>query len=179
MSNFVTLSDRDPHQLHWEVSNFLHHEANLLDERRFQEWLDLLTEDVHYFMPLSRNVKHGEHAEKEHTKAGRDVNWFDEGKWTLTKRLEQIQTGVHWAEEPLSRSAHLLTNILVQEVKGDEVAVSSKFLMYRNRDDRESDILVGSRRDTLRLVDGKLKLARRAIYLAQNVLLAKNLTVLF
>jgi 3-phenylpropionate/cinnamic acid dioxygenase small subunit len=31
-----------------EVEQFLYREARLLDERRFHEWLELLTEDIRY-----------------------------------------------------------------------------------------------------------------------------------
>ena len=62
-----------------EIEGFLYKEAELLDERRFEEWLDLLTEDIRYWMPMRRNVKFGE-SEREFTREGQDINWFDEGK---------------------------------------------------------------------------------------------------
>ena len=37
------------------VEQFLYREARLLDERRFHEWLELFTEDVHYWMAGRRN----------------------------------------------------------------------------------------------------------------------------
>jgi 3-phenylpropionate/cinnamic acid dioxygenase small subunit len=55
--------------------------------------------------------------------------------------------------------------------------VKCRFLVYRNRLETETDFLVGRRADTLRRVDGKLKIAARKIYLEQSVLMAKNLTV--
>ena len=42
-----------------EVEELLYHEAELLDERRFAEWLHLLTDDIRYWMPMRRNVKFG------------------------------------------------------------------------------------------------------------------------
>ena len=86
--------------LQQEVEQFYYTEAELLDERRFEEWLELLDEDIRYFMPLRRNVKYGQHAERENTRSGQDSAWFDEGKRTLTQRVAQIATGIHWAEEP-------------------------------------------------------------------------------
>ena len=86
-----------------EIEEFLYDESNMLDERRFKEWLDTLAEDLRYFMPMEYNVKAGEHAKRELTKREEQMSWFNEGKWTLMKRAEQILTGVHWAEEPLSR----------------------------------------------------------------------------
>jgi 3-phenylpropionate/cinnamic acid dioxygenase small subunit len=163
-----------------EIEAFLYHEAELLDERRYEAWLDLFTEDAHYFMPMRRNVPHDE-PDREFTRAGADVNWFDEGKDTLTRRVKQILTGIHWAEEPPSRICHMISNVQVAATaaSADEVRVKSRFLVYRNRVETETDFLVGKREDVLRRVDGGWKIARRKIVLDQNVLLAKNLTVFF
>ena len=163
-----------------EIEAFLYHEAELLDERRYEAWLDLFTEDAHYFMPMRRNVPHDE-PDREFTRAGADVNWFDEGKDTLTRRVKQILTGIHWAEEPPSRICHMVSNVQVAATaaSADEVSVKSRFLVYRNRVETETDFLVGKREDLLRRVDGGWKIARRKIVLDQNVLLAKNLTVFF
>ena len=162
-----------------EIEAFLYREVELLDERRYEDWLELFTEDAHYFMPMRRNVPHDER-EREFTRAGLDVNWFDEGKDTLSRRVKQILTGIHWAEEPASRICHLISNVQVLPgASPDEVAVKSRFLVYRNRVETETDFLVGKRDDVLRRVNGAWKIARRRIVLDQNVLLAKNLTVFF
>jgi 3-phenylpropionate/cinnamic acid dioxygenase small subunit len=163
-----------------EIEAFLYHEAELLDERRYEAWLDLFTEDAHYFMPMRRNVPHDE-PDREFTRAGADVNWFDEGKDTLTRRVKQILTGIHWAEEPPSRICHMVSNVQVAaaDSASGEVVVKSRFLVYRNRVETETDFLVGKREDVLRRVNGGWKIARRRIVLDQNVLLAKNLTVFF
>jgi 3-phenylpropionate/cinnamic acid dioxygenase small subunit len=164
-----------------EIEDFLYGEAELLDERRYEEWLDLFTDDAHYWMPMRRNVPAGER-EREFTREGKDVNWFDEGKDTLTRRVKQILTGVHWAEQPPSRICHMISNVQIVHVKPDgppptEVEVKSRFLVYRNRLETETDFLVGKREDVLRRVDGGWKIARRKIILDQSVLLTKNLTV--
>ena len=172
------MSDLDRLLLKEEIEAFLYHEAELLDERRYEEWLDLFTEDAHYFMPMRRNVPHDE-PEREFTRAGTDVNWFDEGNDTLTRRVKQILTGIHWAEEPPSRTCHIVSNVQVLAADPAEVTVKSRFLVYRNRVETETDFLVGKREDVLRRRDGGWKIARRKIVLDQNVLLAKNLTVFF
>ena len=100
-----------------EVEQFFYHEAELIDTRQFKEWLELMHEDISYFMPMRKNVKFGQHAALENTRRGEEISWFDEDKWTLGKRVEQILTGVHYAEEPLSRVSHLVTNIQLTEVK--------------------------------------------------------------
>jgi 3-phenylpropionate/cinnamic acid dioxygenase small subunit len=161
-----------------EVEEFLYQEAELLDERRFEEWLDLFTEDARYWMPMRRNVPADE-PEREFTRENADVNWFDEGKDTLTRRVQQIRTGVHWAEQPPSRTCHMVSNVQILESRPDELAVKSRFLLYRNRVETETDLLVGKREDLLRRVDGHWRIARRKIILDQSVLLAKNLTFFF
>ena len=165
-----------------EIEQFLYREAELLDDRRYEEWLTLFAEDAQYFMPMRRNVPHDE-PEREFTRAGSDVNWFDEGKDTLTRRVKQILTGIHWAEEPPSRICHMISNVQVVTTPpgatSGEVTVKSRFLVYRNRVETETDFLVGKREDVLRRVNGGWQIARRKIILDQNVLLAKNLTVFF
>jgi 3-phenylpropionate/cinnamic acid dioxygenase small subunit len=177
------VSDIDRLLLRQEVEEFLYREAELLDERRYEEWLDLLTDDVRYFMPMRRNVPHDE-PEREFTREGTDVSWFDEGKDTLTRRVRQILTGIHWAEEPPSRICHMISNVQILDATPtgpapSEIAVKSRFLVYRNRVETETDVLVGKREDVLRRVTGGLRIARRKIVLDQNVLLAKNLTFFF
>ena len=132
---------------------------------------------------MRRNVPRDE-LEREFTRAGTDVNWFDEGKDTLTRRVKQILTGLHWAEEPPSRICHMVSNVQLMDAGSadpvpTEVGVKSRFLIYRNRVETETDFLVGKREDLLRRVDGEWRIARRKIILDQSVLLAKNLTVFF
>jgi 3-phenylpropionate/cinnamic acid dioxygenase small subunit len=169
--------------LRQEIEEFLYREADLLDERRYEEWLALLAADIRYWMPIRRNVKVGEQ-EREFTRADHDINWFDEGKETLERRVGQILTGVHWAEEPVSRISHMISNVQLLEIRPSpaaaaEVLVKCRFLIYRNRVETETDLLVGKREDLLRRADAGWQIARRRIILDQNVLLAKNLTFFF
>ena len=169
--------------LRLQVEEFFYREADLLDEHRYEEWLDLFTEDARYHAPMKRNVSSKEMG-KELTQESVEMSWFDEGKETLTKRVRQIRTGVHWAEEPLSRVTHFVTNVRLLdsgsgEVGAGEIRVKSRFLVHRNRLEDEDNTWIGNRIDTLRRVDGEWKISRREIYLDQNVLLSKNLTNFF
>jgi len=179
--------NRDEHitrlLLKQEIEEFLYYEADLLDERQYEDWLALVADDVRYWMPMRRNVKVDD-IEREFTREGLDISWFDEGKETLTRRVRQIQTGVHWAEEPVSRISHMVSNVRLLEASPSwadpvEVTVRCRFLIYRNRVETETDILVGKREDLLRRVDGQWQIARRKIVLDQSVLLTKNLTFFF
>jgi len=171
-----------------EVAEFLYAEAELLDERRYDDWLALLADDIRYWMPMRRNVKFGDETGSEFTREATEIAWFDEGKETLTRRVRQIQTGIHWAEEPQSRIAHLVTNVQLLEATPSaadarEVTTKCRFLIYRNRVETETDLLVGKREDMLRRTNSaggeSWQIARRKIILDQNVLMSKNLTFFF
>lgn len=165
-----------------EIEDFFYREADLLDERDYDQWLELLTEDIVYWMPMRKNVSYA-NRDKDIT-AEDDVAWFHDDKETLRKRVKQIQTGVHWADEPISRVAHVITNIRLAEPisaldEGSKATTKCRFIVYRNRLESETDLLVGRREDTLTRVQGRLKISRRKIILDQSVLLAKNLTMFF
>lgn len=108
--------------LHREVEQFLYAEAELLDERQFDDWLDLRSRSPGC------------------------------ATWSPTHRTHAEDYEVH---------------------------VKSRFLVYRNRVQDETDFFVGKREDVLRRIEGHWKIARRKIILDQNVLLAKNVTIFF
>lgn len=166
--------------LRLEIEDFLTYEADLVDTRRFEEWLDLFSSDLVYRMPIARNLVSRDIAEEYLTKP-LDVSWFDEGKEVLAARVAQIRTGVHWAEEPLSRTARIVTNVRILDAvpsaaAAREVTARSKFLIYRNRNADEEDTLIGSREDVLRRDGDSWLIAKRTIYISQTVLLARNLS---
>jgi 3-phenylpropionate/cinnamic acid dioxygenase small subunit len=172
-----------------EVQRFLYREARLLDERQFQEWIELFTDDVHYWMAgrtsryptASKAIGLLDHARSnEELLQEGELAILDETKETLRARITRLDTGMAWAEDPPSRTRHLITNIEVEA--GDlpsELKVYSNYLVYRNRGETEQDFYVGRREDVLRNVDGAWKIAHRKIILDQNVLLAKNVSIFF
>lgn len=160
-----------------EVEAFYTREAELLDDRRFTAWLDLLAEDVRYWMPIARNVAF-DRPDHEYTRERADANWFDEGKDDLSKRVQQIEGGDHWAEEPRSRTTHAVTNVNIAEVRGDELTVHCRFIVSQIRQDSDCNFFMGKRIDVLRRGE-TLQIAHRSIFLDQSVLLAKGLTTFF
>lgn len=162
-----------------EIEQWLYNEARLIDERRFNDWIQLVADDVHYHMPIRRNVKFGEQ-HRENTDPESEISWFDEGKATLAGRVRQIMTGLHWAEEPFSRVRHIITNVQIDEVNGDELKVTSNFFVWTNRLKDEVNLFVGTRHDVLRRdSETGWKIAKRQILLDQNMLLAKVITTFF
>ena len=164
-------------RLRRDVEEFLYQEAELLDERRFREWLELFTEDARYWMPAreSRLTGPGEVA-GELSKPGENF-LFDDTKKTLGIRVERFYTGSAWAETPPSRTRHLISNIRIRPGSGSEIEVRSNFLVYRTRLEHDRDIFVGTRTDMLRRVDGQLKIKSRTVILDQAILDAKNISV--
>jgi biphenyl 2,3-dioxygenase subunit beta len=162
-----------------EVEEFFYREVRLLDERRLTEWLDLLAEDVFYYMPIVRNIKFGDW-DLEYSDPESEISYFDETKDILEGRVRQINTGVHWAEEPVSRFVHIITNVEITKDGGDEVEVASKFFVYQNRLADEVNHFVGRRYDVLRRdPETVFKVVKRKIILAQNVLLPKVINTFF
>ena len=178
----MTASDReralDALLLEAEVERFFSAEAELLDERRFEAWLDLLDDDIRYWMPIARNVRFDQPA-LEYTRESAEANWFDEGKDTLRKRVQQIMGGDHWAEEPRSRTTHLVANVRIDRAEGAEITAKSRFIVCGFRLEHDVDLFIGKRVDVLRRGDAGLKVLRRTIYLDQSVLLSRNLTTFF
>jgi 3-phenylpropionate/cinnamic acid dioxygenase small subunit len=161
-----------------EVERFFGVEAELLDERRFDEWLELLDEDVRYWMPIARNVRFDQ-PEREYTREHSEASWFDEGKDILRKRVLQIQGGDHWAEEPRSRTTHLVANVRIEAADDAQVTAKSRFIVCAHRLEHEVEFFAGKRVDVLRREARNFKLLRREIYLDQSVLLSRSLTTFF
>lgn len=161
-----------------EVEEFLYREADTIDSRHFEEWLDFFTDDIRYWVPIRRNLQFNrrfEDATDEHQSA-----WIDDNRMTLMARIYQVMTKIHWAEEPLSRVSHLVTNIFVDRVeqteRGEEIAVKSKLLVYRSRMEEAGEMIVGKREDRLRRTADGLKVCHRKILIDQATLHAKNLS---
>jgi len=177
MSAFEGSSLQEQMLLRFEVEEFLHREANLLDERRLDEWLALCTDDIQYWMPIRRTVNVKD-LDNEFTKPG-GMAYFDDDKKMLALRIQRLAVGKAWAEDPPSRTRHMVSNVRVVAVKGNEIDVALNFLLYRTRLDSEEDSWIGRREDRLRRENGELKLARRHIFLDQTVILSQNMSNLF
>lgn len=161
-----------------EVEDFLYREAHTIDSRHFEEWLDLFTDDIRYWVPIRKNLPFNQRFDD--ATDDRQAAWIDDNRMTLTARVYQVLTKIHWAEEPLSRVSHLVTNVFVDRVepgeRGEEIVVRSKLLVHRSRMDEAGEILVGKREDRLRRTEAGLKICWRKILIDQATLAAKNLS---
>ena len=165
-----------PQQALWlELMQFYIREAWLLDERKFKEWLDLFTDDVLYFMPRRKNVLRRE-AQRELTPLG-DLAILEEDRRYLEMRVARLDTEMAWAEDPPSRTRHLIGNLEAVRLENGEAQARTAFLVYRSHLETDHQLLSGCREDVLQKVNGAWKVARRTIVLDANVLLDKNLSV--
>jgi 3-phenylpropionate/cinnamic acid dioxygenase small subunit len=158
-------------ELQHEIEQFLYHEAQLLADREYQDWLDLFADDIHYWMPTRYNrLRREMHKE------------FSDDKDSLNRRIIRLETGMAWAEDPPSRTRHLFTNIRVVPTEAaHEFEAHCNFLLYRSRLEHDVEFFVGARQDLLRRVDRGVgwEIARRKIVLDQSTLNAKNLSMFF
>jgi phthalate 3,4-dioxygenase beta subunit len=159
--------------LHHDVVGWLEWEAELLDARRFRDWLDLLAEDIRYRMPTSvTRTRRDERVRPE-------MAHLDEDRYSLAKRVERLEGDHAWTEDPPSRTRRFVTNVRVRPGETDAtVAVRSYVLLYRSRgDDRPAELVSGERADLLRSVEGEWRLARRDIIVDDAVLRTQNLAL--
>jgi 3-phenylpropionate/cinnamic acid dioxygenase small subunit len=170
-------AERVTPELQQEIEQFLYHESRVLDERRYEEWYDLLTDDIHYFMPTRYNRLKRE-ASKEFSGPD-DAAFFDEDKHSIAQRIRRLNTGLAWAEDPPSRTRHMVTNVIIRP-RG-EYEVDCYFMVYRSRLEREVEMFVGMRHDVLRRANNAagFMVAARTIILDQAVLMARNLSFFF
>ncbi|MEU3271077.1 3-phenylpropionate/cinnamic acid dioxygenase subunit beta [Saccharomonospora sp. NPDC006951] len=161
---------------HQQAHHWLVEESYLLDAQHYDEWLDLLTDDIHYVMPVRVSTALG---------AGFDsapgMAHFDENKYSLSRRVARFATEHAWTEDPPSRLRHYVTNVRTFATEdADHLVVDSAVLLYRSRGDvREAAIISAGREDLLRRDPGGAGwlLARRTILVDDSVLRTQNLAI--
>ncbi|MEM8767266.1 MAG: 3-phenylpropionate/cinnamic acid dioxygenase subunit beta [Pseudomonadota bacterium] len=177
MTAFADLTLHEQMLLTYEAEQFLYREAALLDDRRLDEWLELLTDDIHYWMPIRRTTTAKE-IDREFTEPG-GMAFFDDDRSTLAMRIQRLSVGRAWAEDPPSRTRRLISNVQIVRMEGDEVETTCNFQLYRTRLASEEDSWIGRREDVLRRVDGQHSMAPRHKNMEQTVILAQNMSSLF
>jgi 3-phenylpropionate/cinnamic acid dioxygenase small subunit len=159
----------------WPCIEWLNEEAELLDENKMREWLDLMHPDIDYRLPIRIT--------RERPKG---LGFSDEGYHmyedfeSLSVRVERLYGEYAWAEDPPSRTRRYVTNVRVSVANPDEYEVSSNLLIFRSRlAATEYELFAGEREDLLVKADGGLKLRRRLILLDHSTLANKNLALFF
>lgn len=157
---------------HQAAHQFLVEEAALLDAADYPGWLDLITEDIRYVMPVRVTTARGAGFSSQP-----GMGHFDEDLYALRKRVQRLATDHAWTEDPPSRTRHFVTNVRTFR-HDDGLKVESALLLFRSRGDtRDADLLSAGRTDLLRETDAGLKLARREITADEAVIRTQNLAV--
>lgn len=165
-------------QTHFEVTQFYNLEAEFLDDGRFADWLEMLADDLHYWAPTRTNRLRRQQALA--ISAPGEAAFYDETKDSLAWRIRRYDSGMAWAEDPPSRTRHLVSNISVRLRSDGLLQARSAFIVYRNRLHTETDIYAGGRNDVLRVtgVHG-YEVVKRTLLFEQNVLQMKNISTFF
>jgi 3-phenylpropionate/cinnamic acid dioxygenase small subunit len=152
----------------------LYDEAAALDERRFDDWLAMLAQDLIYQAPI-RLTRTGPNKDRD---VMRTMFHFDDDYSSILMRLGRLQKSA-WAEDPPSRCRRFITNVRVGEcdAAGEFEVVSYLFLERSRGDNPHNETLTAERRDVWREVSGVYVLARREIIVDQSVLGMSNLAI--
>lgn len=151
---------------------FIMYEAELLDSNNLFKWLELLTEDIDYRVPV-RTTR-----ERSANSFSNDSYHFKDDYSSLETRIERVATDYDWSENPPSRTRRFVAGIRIVDTEDDEVKVNSNLLLYRNRQEkRQPDIISAARTDTLRRVNGGLKLSSRTVFLDHTFLQTDRLSI--
>jgi 3-phenylpropionate/cinnamic acid dioxygenase small subunit len=137
-----------------DLAAFVYHEARLLDELRYDEWLALFAEDGHYWMP----------AEWQQTDPKLQASLMYEDLLLLRIRVERLSGARTFSQKPKSRSQHLLQAPQIDEINPDEnrYRTWTSFHYAETRGD-EWTMYAGWVRHELRFTDGALKIVLKRV----------------
>jgi 3-phenylpropionate/cinnamic acid dioxygenase small subunit len=161
-------------ELQMEIMNLLYQEAFYLDNGKYREWLNLLSEDLIYRMPL-RETLEGVGVDN----ISKDASFFEETKKSLTTRVNRLYTKSAWVENPATRQRHFISNIMVEGTDNpNEFKVRSYFLFKRSRGStHDIEQMFGERNDIVRKEQNQWKIASRTIFPDQSVITTMNMSM--
>lgn len=170
-----SVSSQVPLEIKDQITDFLYQESYFLDNRKYKEWLELLSDDLKYVMPMRETVE-GVNVEN----ISEDSAFFDETKASLRTRVNRLYTKSAWVENPATRQRHFVSNVFVEKGDNtDEYKVRSYFLYKRSRGSMiETEEMFGQRNDIVRVVGGEWKLISRRILPDQAVMNTMNMSML-
>jgi 3-phenylpropionate/cinnamic acid dioxygenase small subunit len=132
---------------------FLMHEARLLDEARFDEWLALFTEDAWYWIPI----------EPEQKSPFDTVSLIYDDRRLLETRVRRLASPRIYSQEPRSRTSRIVGNVTLEETPPDgSCTVRSKFMVLENRRDSQR-LFGGTALHRLVQPDGNLRIAWKRV----------------
>jgi 3-phenylpropionate/cinnamic acid dioxygenase small subunit len=131
---------------------FLLHEARLLDEAKFDDWLALFTANGWYWVP----------SEPGQDNPHDTVSLMYDDRRLLETRVRRLASPRIYSQEPRSRTSRIVSNVTVEENGAEGCTVRSKFLIVEYR--RESQrIFAGTAFHRLVQADGGIRIAWKRV----------------
>jgi benzoate/toluate 1,2-dioxygenase beta subunit len=151
-----------------KVEDFLYHEARLLDLQRYEEWLELFTEDATYWVPLEHNQKD----------ALETSSLIHDDRTLLELRVKQARHPRAHARLPLARTVHQVSNVVTLKEDSGAVQVASTLALieWRQEKQRVWGALVEHR---LRRANGGFRIAHKRVDLVNSEGELDGIAVLF
>ena len=115
------------------IEDFLYREAAYLDTWDLDAWLALYTQDAHYCIPST---------DKPDGDPVRDMVIVDDDRERLESRVDRLKSRRAHREFPVSRTRHLVSNVMIDRRDGERIFVNAAFMVWRFRGSR-SDYYVG------------------------------------
>jgi len=109
------------------AEQFLYHEARLLDEQRYEEWLALFTQDATYWVPL-------EHGQKDPFETSSIIH---DDRTLLELRVKQLRHPRAHARQPLARTVHQVGNVVPTAEASGELRVASTLTLVEFRNEKQ------------------------------------------
>ena len=161
------------------IARFMAYESFLLDATRYGEWLELLTEDFLYQVPVPFTSDDPNEAPWRS-----DVLLLDESRDSLEKlwfrRHDPASFGHAWGENPRQRVRRFVTNVLITpDGEPNSYRVTSNVLLSFVRQSDPASFVPAGRVDLVRETDAGLRLARRMVYLDQTVITTTHMRLIF
>jgi 3-phenylpropionate/cinnamic acid dioxygenase small subunit len=129
----ATATDAEDWILHRQVQSFLIHEAHLLDDKRFEEWLALFDADGLYWAPVDPLLKD----------PAEGLSHIAEDIVFLTARVRRLSEPTAYSEQPPARMCRLVANVAIEESSRSAalIMVRSKLaaMEFRARVDGEDE----------------------------------------
>lgn len=137
-----------------DLIGFVMHEARLLDEHRFEEWLDLFADDGYYWMPL----------EWGQTDPKLTTSLMYEDKLLLSVRIERLKGNRTFSQKPKSRCHHVL-QLSVVDSRDDSASAYHLYTPFHYVETRldEQTLYAGWAKHHLTRIEGRLKIKLKRV----------------
>lgn len=146
-------------------AELLYREAAYLDEKRWQEWLALYTEDAEFWVPAWDE----DGRPTEDPQSQLSLIYYS-NRAGLEDRVWRIQSGLSPASSPPLRTCHLLTNVRIVAGENNHPKVSSHWQVQIHRPEKQQTFsYFGFYEHTLRLEGQALRIAGKKIVLLNDV----------